>query len=247
LTVRARVLATAALVCAGAVVVTVDRVRDEDPRPARSQEVASLEPGAVVRDPEEDQAYPEPESSRPHRVAESPLQAAETAEEGISPGAPSDEQVKRDLEQLERYYGRGGGSGAGAVVVADGFAQASPDAPGEVAMAVAGGNEIARFPYRWGGGHGSFLDNAYDCSGSVSYALAAAGLLEAPLASPDLMRWGKPGPGRWITVYANPGHVYMEVGGVRFDTSGRGGRRGSRWQLAARSARGFAARHPPGL
>jgi cell wall-associated NlpC family hydrolase len=247
LTVRARVLASVALVCGAAVVVAVDRVRDEDPRAARSKEVASLEPGELVRDPEEDQAYPEPESSAPHRVAESPLQAAETAQEGISPGAPSDEQVRRDLEQLERYYGRGGGRGAGSVVVADGFAQVSPDAPGEVAMAVAGGNEIARFPYRWGGGHGSFLDNAYDCSGSVSYALAAGGLLDTPLASSDLMRWGEPGRGRWITVYANPGHVYMEVGGVRFDTSGRGGRRGSRWQLARRSAGGFEARHWPGL
>jgi cell wall-associated NlpC family hydrolase len=242
-------MASIAIVCGAAIVVIVDRVREDEQAPARSdsEEVASLEPTGVVRDPEEDQAFPEPESSTPHRVADSPLEAAETAEEGISPGAPSDEQVKRDLEQLERYYGRGGGRGAGSVVVAGGLAQVSPDAPDEVAMAVAGGNEIARFPYRWGGGHGSFLDNAYDCSGSVSYALAAAGLLDAPLASPELMRWGEPGRGRWLTVYANRGHVYMEVGGVRFDTSGRGGRRGSRWQLARRSPAGFEARHWPGL
>ena len=113
-----------------------------------------------------------------------------------------------------------------------GFAQSPPGVPQAVEQAVAGGNAIARFPYRWGGGHGSFIDDAYDCSGSVSYALAAAGMLDSPLASGDLMGWGEPGPGRWITVYANPGHVYMEVGGLRFDTSGRAGRRGSRWQLA---------------
>ena len=131
--------------------------------------------------------------------------------------------------------------------VSAGYAQAPPGAPRAVEQAVAGGNAIAQFPYRWGGGHGSFIDDAYDCSGSVSYALAAAGLLDSPLAAGDLIDWGEPGPGRWITVYANPGHVYMEVGGLRFDTSGRAGRRGSRWQMARRSARGFEARHWPGL
>jgi cell wall-associated NlpC family hydrolase len=112
---------------------------------------------------------------------------------------------------------------------------------------VAGGNAIATFPYRLGGGHGSFVDNAYDCSGSVSYALAAAGLLDAPLTSGELMKWGAPGPGRWMTVYANPGHVFMIVGGIRFDTSGRSGLRGSRWQPAQRTISGFVARHWPGL
>ena len=201
----------------------------------------------AVRDPEEAQAFPEPESSTPHPVADSPeVAAAETAEEGISPGAPSDEEVRRDLRQLERYYGRGSGHG-GSVTVANGFAQAAPDVPDPVVAVISGGNAIARFPYRWGGGHGSFLDDAYDCSGSVSYALAAAGMLDSPLASGDLMGWGEPGHGTWITVYANPGHVYMEVGGVRFDTSGRAGRRGSRWQFAARAGRGFEPRHWPGL
>ena len=126
------------------------------------------------------------------------------------------------------------------MTVSGGFAQTPPGAPRAVEQAVAGGNAIARFPYRWGGGHGSFIDDAYDCSGSVSYALAAAGMLDSPLASGDLEGWGEPGRGRWITVYANPGHVYMEVGGLRFDTSGRAGRRGSRWQNAG--AQGAASR-----
>ncbi|HEV2752641.1 MAG TPA: peptidoglycan amidohydrolase family protein, partial [Solirubrobacteraceae bacterium] len=86
----------------------------------------------------------------------------------------------------------------------------------------------------------------YDCSGSVSYALASGGLLDAPMASGAYMRWGKPGKGKWVTIYTNPGHMFMEVAGVRFDTSGRG-RTGSRWQRDRRSTAGYTARHPPGL
>jgi hypothetical protein len=116
-----------------------------------------------------------------------------------------------------------------------------------VARVIAAGNAIANFPYRWGGGHASFVDNAYDCSGSVSYALAAAGLLGAPVTSGQLMQWGAPGPGKWISVMASDGHTYMYVAGLRFDTSGRSGPFGSRWQAAARSNAGFVVRHWPGL
>jgi hypothetical protein len=91
------------------------------------------------------------------------------------------------------------------------------------------GNAIARTPYKWGGGHGRFLDNGYDCSGSVSFALYAAGLIGGPEVASGLMHWGKPGKGKWITVYANAGHTYMEVAGIRFDTSGAKVT-GSRWQ-----------------
>jgi cell wall-associated NlpC family hydrolase len=223
-----------------------DEQRPADERPAAARETAATDPAAGVRDTEADQAYPEPESADAHPLAVAPTEAA-TSEEGISPGAPSDEEVRRDLRQLERYYGGKLGSNRGGISVAAGEAQAPPGAPAAVADVVAGGNAIARFPYRLGGGHGSFIDDAYDCSGSVSYALASAGLLDAPVTSGELTSWGEPGRGRWITVYANPGHVYMEVGGVRFDTSGRGGRRGSRWQAARRSAAGFEARHWPGL
>ncbi len=234
--------------CAAVLIAAMVALRDDDggSQPKRSGNIASTEPGKAIRDPEEDRSFPEPGSSDSHPVADSPAVAAETAATGVSPGAPSDEEIRRDLRELDRYYGRGGARGRG-VTVADGEAQAAPGVPAAVQDVVAGGNAIARFPYRWGGGHGSFLDNAYDCSGSVSYALAAAGLLDAPLASGPLQGWGRKGPGKWITVYANPGHVYMVVGGVRFDTSGRDGRRGSRWQLAARSPRGFEARHFPGL
>lgn len=127
-----------------------------------------------------------------------------------------------------------------------------PGIPPAVQLVIAGANAIADYPYVYGGGHLSFQDNAYDCSGSVSYALAAAGLLQRPETSGELESWGAPGPGRWITVYANAGHVYMYVnigGGVwmRFDTVGRSGPYASRWQPDARSNEGFVARHWPGL
>lgn len=242
---RRRVVALATCLAALAALAVVVAVGGEKPR-SGGPEAASREPGQSVRDTEEAQAHPEPGSADAHPLAVSPDEAA-TAEEGVSPGAPSDEEVRRDLRELERYYGRRPGAKGEGVTVSGGYAQTPPGAPQAVEQVVAGGNAIARFPYRWGGGHGSFIDDAYDCSGSVSYALAAAGLLDAPLVSGDLAGWGEPGRGRWITVYAHAGHVYMEVGGLRFDTSGRAGRRGSRWQIARRSARGFEARHWPGL
>ena len=131
-------------------------------------------------------------------------------------------------------------------VNADGFAIPPASAPRTVKNVVAAGNKIAKTPYKWGGGHGDWIDSGYDCSGSVSYALHAAGLLDSPLVSGDLARWGARGRGGWITIYANSGHVYMVVAGMRFDTSARS-RTGSRWTSEARSADGFAVRHPKGL
>jgi cell wall-associated NlpC family hydrolase len=115
-----------------------------------------------------------------------------------------------------------------------------------VKRVILAGNEIAKFPYKWGGGHGAFRDNGYDCSGSVSFALAAAGLVRRPLTSGAFMRWGREGQGDWITVYANGGHMFMVVAGLRFDTSGRG-RAGTRWQPGGRTFNGFAVRYYPGL
>jgi cell wall-associated NlpC family hydrolase len=112
---------------------------------------------------------------------------------------------------------------------------------------IAGANAIADFPYVFGGGHASFVDNAYDCSGSVSYALAAGGLLSAPQTSGELESWGAPGPGRYITVLANAGHTYMYVDGVMYNTAGRSGVYASRWQVGAVDNAGFVARHWPGL
>lgn len=133
-----------------------------------------------------------------------------------------------------------------ATALPNGIALPPLEAPEEVKQIIEAGNIIARSPYKWGGGHGKWLDNGYDCSGSVSFALAAAGLLDGPLASGPLMGWGKPGKGKWVTIYTHPGHVFMEVAGVIFDTS-NARVSGSRWGNQMRSTAGFVARHPAGL
>lgn len=133
-----------------------------------------------------------------------------------------------------------------ATALPNGIALPPLEAPEEVKQIIEAGNIIARSPYKWGGGHGKWLDNGYDCSGSVSFALAAAGLLEGPMASGPLMSWGEPGKGKWVTIYTHTGHVFMEVAGVLFDTS-NARVTGSRWGNHMRSTAGFVARHPAGL
>jgi cell wall-associated NlpC family hydrolase len=119
-------------------------------------------------------------------------------------------------------------------------------APLPVKNAIYAANQITTKPYRYGGGHRRWRDRGYDCSGSVSYALHGGGLLTSPLPSSSFLRWGDAGRGLWITVYTNPGHAFMVVAGLRFDTSGPG-ERGPRWRKTARSSRGYSARHPEGL
>ena len=128
----------------------------------------------------------------------------------------------------------------------NGLAVAPASAPAEVREIIEAGNEIATKPYRYGGGHGRWRDSGYDCSGSISYALHGAGLLKSPLDSTGFMSWGDRGKGDWVTIYANAGHAYMTVAGLRFDTSSSK-RSGSRWSETTRSARGYRVRHPEGL
>jgi peptidoglycan hydrolase-like protein with peptidoglycan-binding domain len=118
--------------------------------------------------------------------------------------------------------------------------------PSVVARVIRAANRIQSMPYKYGGGHARWKDTGYDCSGSVSYALHGGGLLSSALTSGGFMRWGEPGPGRRITIYASPGHVYMIVDGRRFDTTGRD-ETGSRWQPSDRSSAGYVVRHPAGL
>jgi cell wall-associated NlpC family hydrolase len=133
-----------------------------------------------------------------------------------------------------------------AIALGNGVALPPLEAPDAVKQIIEAGNGIARTPYIWGGGHGKWLDKGYDCSGSVSFVLASAGLLSGPETSGLLMSYGEPGPGKWVTIYASNGHVFLEVAGVRFDT---GAQRvtGSRWANDGRSTAGFVARHPAGL
>jgi len=132
---------------------------------------------------------------------------------------------------LKRRRGASGGGGGGG---------------GRLSKLIGAANRIARFPYKYGGGHGTYHDSGYDCSGSVSYALHYAGLLRTPLDSSGFMSYGLPGPGRHVTIYANAGHAYMVVDHRRFDTSAIG-ETGSRWTSTHRSSSGYAVRHPRGL
>jgi cell wall-associated NlpC family hydrolase len=204
-----------------------------------------------VADPEEAKSFPVPASVH-HRSASSPSVAGEAA---VAAGAPSDAEVRRELGEEEQAKAReraarrsaltpvAGGSSVGG----NGTIPIPTNVPEVVQRVIAGGNAIADFPYIWGGGHASFIANGYDCSGSVSYALAAGGLLGAPLVSGELATWGEPGPGRWITIYASVGHTFMSVDGVWFDTAGRSGPFASRWLVSTPPLAGYAVRHPQGL
>jgi hypothetical protein len=131
---------------------------------------------------------------------------------------------------LKRRRGGSGGGGGG----------------GRLSRLIVAANRIARSPYKYGGGHGTYHDSGYDCSGSISYALHYAGVLRTPLNSSGFMSYGLPGPGRHVTIYANAGHAYMVVDHRRFDTSAIG-ETGSRWTSTHRSPSGYAVRHPRGL
>ncbi len=172
---------------------------------------------------------PSQSSSTPAPAADAPL-----------PQPVSDDEIRRELAAA------GVPAGGRAALTRRGLAVAPLDSPPEVQAVIAAGNQIARLPYRYGGGHATWIDTAYDCSASVSFAFAAAGLVRSPMDSTALSGWGDPGAGRWITVYANGGHAWMTVAGLRFDT---GGLRvtGSRWQTTGRGTGGFVARHPAGL
>ena len=137
-------------------------------------------------------------------------------------------------------------TGEVATINPDGTATAPESAPEAVKAIIESGNRIVDKPYKYGGGHGKWEDTGYDCSGSMSYALHGAGLLDASMPSGGFMRWAEAGPGQWITVYSHPGHMYMVVAGLRFDTSGRKDA-GSRWQVKQRSTSGYTVRHPKGL
>jgi cell wall-associated NlpC family hydrolase len=138
-------------------------------------------------------------------------------------------------------------TGASNAILLSGIALAPPDAPETVKGVINNANSIVGRPYIWGGGHGSWYSVGYDCSGSVSFALFGGGLIPEPLTSGALEGWGAPGPGKWITVYANATHTFAEIAGLRWDTVGDENGTGPRWHLAPTSTAGFVARHPPGL
>jgi cell wall-associated NlpC family hydrolase len=204
-----------------------------------------------VADPLEASSFPAPASTH-HAAAATPVKAGEAV---VAAGAPSDAEVKAELQQMqavERTAKRARHTSltpvpGGESIGGSGTLPIPADVPEVIQKVVAGANEIADFPYVYGGGHASFVDNAYDCSGSVSYALAAGGLLSTPETSGELEKWGVAGPGRYITVYANAGHTYMYVDGILYDTAGRSGVYASRWQVTGVDNSGYVVRHYPGL
>jgi hypothetical protein len=141
----------------------------------------------------------------------------------------------------------------------DGKVIAPASAPRAVKRMIEAANMIVGKPYRYGGGHKPFarssssgrviLDSGYDCSGAVSFALYGGRKLRSPLDSGSFMKWGLEGPGRWVTVYTNPGHAYIVIAGLRFDTSLRDdpSRTGPAWSKRLRRDDSFVARHPRGL
>lgn len=139
----------------------------------------------------------------------------------------------------------------GKVAALHGNVAAAPEkAPLAVKRAIWAVNQLRRRPYRFGGGHRSFIDSGYDCSGTVSFALAAAGLIRVPMSSRDLRRYGQGGRGKWITIYARNGHAFAVIAGLRVDTTAwneRNEQSAPRWHLADRPPSGFVSRHPAGL
>ena len=127
----------------------------------------------------------------------------------------------------------------------NGKAIAPKSAPLRVKKVIWAANRIDGKPYRYGGGHARWEDSGYDCSGSVSYALHGGRFLSSPLPSGSLMRWARPGLGKWITVFANGGHAYAVIAGLRWDTSMTPGD-GPGWSKEMRSRAGYTARHPSG-
>ena len=179
-----------------------------------------------------------------------PSSAPTSAGVSVGPVSPSLPQPQ-SIADIRRQLAQSGmaASTNQATLTPDGLAVAPVGAPAAVQAVINAGNEIARLPYRYGGGHMTYEDSAYDCSGSISYVFAAAHLLDHTVVSGQLENWGDPGPGRWITVFANAGHTFMYVAGLRFDTVALA-ETGSRW--SDRSAdepdlKTFSVRHPPGL
>jgi cell wall-associated NlpC family hydrolase len=185
-----------------------------------------------------------------------PIRAAYTTSGRTQTASPRAEELDQDEDQdqdrengrVEQRGDRPMVSGSRAVL-RNGIAYAPSHAPQSVKNAIWAANTLRRKPYVWGGGHGSFYDRGYDCSGTVSFALHSAGALSSPLPSSDLMRYGERGRGRWMTIYSRSGHTFAVIAGLRLDTTdlGRGGDVGPRWYAYGRDTGGYVARHPVGM
>jgi peptidoglycan hydrolase CwlO-like protein len=175
------------------------------------------------------------------QAQQSQLVAARSQREGVLNALLRKErQIQTDLSNIPAPAGR-------ATLDSSGDAIPPSNAPLAVRAVIEAANQIDDLPYIWGGGHGSFTSSGYDCSGSVSFALHGGGFLSSPLDSTGLEVWGEPGGGNWITVFANSGHTWAYIAGLRWDTGGPGGGSGPRWSTVMRDdTSSFVARHPAG-
>lgn len=198
-------------------------------------------------------------STRAHPQAVQPVAgalpssgASDAAPASVSVGPPTGGKLPQpqSLAQVRTELAASGLSSGvtRATLTPEGLAIAPIGAPGAVQQIINAGNQIAHLPYRFGGGHASYEDTAYDCSGSLSFVFIEAGILNTTVDSSQLMTMGDPGPGKWVTIYANPGHTFMYVAGLRFDTVALAAT-GSRWSNSPpeEGTSGFTVRHPPGL
>ncbi len=198
-------------------------------------------------------------TTQPVRRAEPVPDAEQLADEyDFGGSAPRDEQADDESEEANNDHettpdtewpGDRPTVPGSRAVLRNGIAYAPSRAPQNVKNAIWAVNALQRKPYRWGGGHASFHDRGYDCSGAVSYALHYAGVLSSPMPSTGFMDYGRRGRGRWITIYSRPGHTFAVIAGLRLDTTDfqRGGNTGPRWHVDGRDTDDFVARHPAGL
>lgn len=206
--------------------------------------VAAIEEEAAAARKEAEVRFGELKAAQAER--QQALEALESREESLSNNLASiSEQVASEGgDATEGMMPAPLNPGQEAQVITESEASAPASAPAAVQEAISAANSIATTPYIWGGGHGSFESEGYDCSGAVSFALHGGGFLESPLDSTGLETWGEPGPGQWITVYANAEHAWMVIAGIAFDTVGGPG---PRWHNPwVDSPEGFVARHPAG-
>lgn len=208
---------------------------------AQAAELAPL-PWEGRRRPDPFKAPAEPEviTAKEHGIDAMP--PASAGSNGSYSPRPASER-----ERLQALTHPAGGSPEDAALLLGDIAIPPDHAPDQIKAAIDAANQITDQPYRWGGGHAGWRSRGYDCSGAVSYALAGGGLIGRPATSGELMGWGSPGRGRWLTVYANPGHVYAVIAGLRFDTVGLARGSGPRWHPADAYPSGYVVRHVPGL
>jgi hypothetical protein len=249
---RAAVLLGAAAVIAGAALILVASVTgDSGSAPGKAAAVQLAPP------PWEGHAKPRyrseasleraaPWDRPPQQSAPAPIDPT-TGMPAASAGSNGSYTPPSPSERKRVYTATHPVGGVDSALLLNRTALAPPSAPDPISQMISAANLIVGQPYRLGGGHGSWESKGYDCSGAVSYALAGAGLLQAPLTSGQFMSYGIPGPGRWLTIYANSGHVYAVIAGLRWDTVGDARGSGPRWHPYDAYPSGFVARHLPGL